>query len=116
MNMRFFNPRHMIEHRHIFCVSTHHIPRPTPDGKWPTTLGQTWSEPEYEILISTDQWGYYPVMGSGRVIAAEIPESQKRRVSLLTQRERDEFLKTYFPYTWEYEEEQRNNSLSSATL
>lgn len=71
---------------------------------------------QYEILIHSDGWGYFPVQGSGAKVKCRIPESVGHTQYLLTQDERDAFVAQYFPATREYELEQKNDSLTSAVI
>ena len=72
--------------------------------------------PEYEIVIYQEGWGHIPVNGSGSKIKSAIPETKDKPIHCLTQEERDAFLRQYFPYTWEYEQEKIDESLTAACI
>ena len=107
---RFFNPQNCIEHYHPKVYSWGTNPR---TGQYEKLCLEP---PQYEIVIYQEGWGHIPVMGSGNIIKSAIPETKDKRIHCLTQEERDAFMAQYFPYTWEYEEEQRNESLSAAAI
>lgn len=115
---RYFIPTNCIEHRHAPNGVIMPVPRPTEDGKWPWTHVRICSgeSAEYEIVIYQEGWGYIPVNGSGAKVRSEIPETKGKPIHCLTQFERDEFMRQYFPTTWEYEVEQMVKSMNSAAI
>lgn len=109
---RFFSPQCMIEHVHPMV--DHWITKGW--GNKAEYIPVCVSPPQYEILIHSEGWGDFPVQGSGNKVRCAIPESKGKSQYLLTQAERDAFVAQYFPATWEYEEEQRNNALTAAII
>jgi hypothetical protein len=109
MTPRYFNPQNCIEHRHPKVHS------------WGNNRAGEYvmhciEPPQYEIVIYCEGWGHLPVNGSGNKVRSEIPETKGKPIYCLNQAERDAFMAQYFTYTWEYEEEQRNASLTSASV
>jgi hypothetical protein len=114
---RFFNPQNCIEHLHPKVAFWGTESRRGADGVMESKYVPTCLDPpEYEIVIYQEGWGHIPVNGSGNKIKSVIPETKDKPIHCLTQEERDSFMRQYFSYTWEYEEEKRNESLSAACI